>query len=573
MNESSAREGLSAYYRPVEMPGGYRHDVSATLRKVELYYNSQFESGPRDSLGRRKFFYNVVRPACDVATKYVDLDTKDVVLYSRTPGADFRVWLMQRELRSWMSENGFAELLNRISADLPKYGHFVAKLVRGKLEPVYVANLRLDPSVREMSESPFVYELRRMSGEEMRAMPGWDVPEDMGDSVVYECYDRDRDGWKRTFRADFLRFSTPDGKSGRTPESQINLTLNYLPGKTLYEDRVPSLPYRELKWEDVPGRWLGMGTVEYLFDNQVRANELANVKARGLELLSMHVFQTSDESVGRNVLEFENGDVIQSATGVSEVVMAERNLASFAQEEARWDANSERKTFTSDIARGGDLPSSTPLGVAKLSAAMVESYFGMKREKMGLYVKRLIVDDVMPSFRKSSSRKHSMRFFSSDKDIQRLRDAVVAWKSSRAIAEYAVRTGTIPSAREIAMERTRLEGAMRRRKDVALEVPQGMYDGTDVGIDVTVTGEDIDVGARIQTLQVLLTTVATNPGVATDPATRPILMRMMEYSGISPEELDMGPAGRPPQAAPTGSPPAAPGSNSSQTAAPPSMTV
>src|SRR3990167_11477305 len=89
--------------------------------------------------------------------------------------------------------------------------------------------------------------------------------------IVYECYDyNENEGkkWTRSFRVDFL--NTKNGQ--RTTESQIVDNESYLPGLVLFEEEVDELPYREHHYDRVTGRWLGMGVVEYLFDNQIKRN-------------------------------------------------------------------------------------------------------------------------------------------------------------------------------------------------------------------------------------------------------------------------------------------------------------
>ncbi len=547
----NTRNKLERFYQPIEMSGGYMFDHVKTLKRIDLYFYSKFESGQYDSQNQRKYFYNIVRPACDVAIKFIDLDTKDIVLYPTRTDDEFKVWVMQRELKLWLKENKFGELLNEIEEDYTHYGHIVIKKCPDKKwRRVNVQNLRMDASASWLKESDCVYEVLSMSAQDIRDMD-WgkeaeeylNVKVDTTNFVVYECYEQNREEgkkWKRSFRTDFLNYKTKQGGYIQTPESQINDESEYLPGCTLYEDTVDELPYREKKWANVPGRWLGMGVVEYLFDNQIRQNELANIKAKGLQFTALHLYQTADEMIGRNVLtDMENGEVIKTPTGITPVSTEERNLSAYAQEEARWEQNAERKTFSFDISRGENLPSGTPLGVAKLSAAMVESFYSLKRENLGLFVKDLLMEDVLPTFAKERSKEHTLRFFSSDKEIEKLRQAIVEHQMRKSIMDYAVKSGTIPSVMAITLEKVRLENGLKAKKDIDLLIPRSFYDDVEYSMDITVTGEEIDVAAKLQTLQTALQSIAANPNIMAIPALRTIFFKALGFAGFSPVELDL----------------------------------
>ena len=89
------------------MPGGYSHNIPETLKLIDLYYNSQFKTGKYDDLGFRKFFFNVVKPACDIATKFVDLDTKDIILTPESDQSEFKVWFLQKKLKQYLKNENF----------------------------------------------------------------------------------------------------------------------------------------------------------------------------------------------------------------------------------------------------------------------------------------------------------------------------------------------------------------------------------------------------------------------------------------------------------------------------------
>ena len=73
MTDNKQRDNISSYYDPVTMPGGWRFKHAETLKIINLYYQSQYQTGNTDEQGMRKFFFKIVRPACDIASKFIDL--------------------------------------------------------------------------------------------------------------------------------------------------------------------------------------------------------------------------------------------------------------------------------------------------------------------------------------------------------------------------------------------------------------------------------------------------------------------------------------------------------------------
>jgi hypothetical protein len=56
------REQRDSYRsQSVEITLGYEYNQYETLRTIELYHNSRFTTGPKDSLLREKPFYNITK--------------------------------------------------------------------------------------------------------------------------------------------------------------------------------------------------------------------------------------------------------------------------------------------------------------------------------------------------------------------------------------------------------------------------------------------------------------------------------------------------------------------------------
>jgi hypothetical protein len=98
----------------INIADGYEFSQYETLRTIELYHNSKFTTGNKDSLGREKPFYNICKFRVNVAVRSTDLDTKDVTIESDEPGAYVESFILNLKNRNWMKQSGFASFLNRV---------------------------------------------------------------------------------------------------------------------------------------------------------------------------------------------------------------------------------------------------------------------------------------------------------------------------------------------------------------------------------------------------------------------------------------------------------------------------
>ena len=528
------------------MPGGYSWDHVDTLKRIDLYYNSRFESGQYDSHGFRKYFYNITKPAIDIASKFVDLDTKDFILTHEFPDQEWIVWVMMHDLKQWMKEQKFGTLLNQIAFNYSKYGHVVMKKVKkGKWKVVPLTNFRTDNTTEYLVNMEFVYELVRMTAAEIRGM-NWSEKAEIDTLLatdrpfydIYECYDYNSKtgGWDRTFKADLFT----DNNKNISTEAMLTKEEQYAACLILHKDEIDELPYRELKWESVPGRWLGFGFGEYLFDNQIRENETTNLRARAMYITSLILLQTRDETVGKNILnDLEMGDIIKTRDELRPVRNEERNLPAYNVDDERWDKNSERKTFSFDIARGENLPSATPLGVANLQAGMVTSYFELKRENLALFIKDLILNDIIPSFKAEKAKRHQLTLLSNAEGVEKFTKAYLKTQIDKGALDYAMNgNGFFPTPEQKLMEMDRLMSEMRGKRSVSIEIPDRIYTDAKYTFDIMV-GEQTNPGALTQTLFTALGTIASNPAILQNKGTRTMLFKLLGQFGLSPIDLNL----------------------------------
>lgn len=556
--DSQHRNNLTNFYQAVEMPGGWSFNHPERLKTNDLYYNSKFKGGQYDRMGYRKFFYNEVKPACDIATKFVDLDTRDILLTAENEGDEMKVFLMQRRLKQWLKDKNFGVLMNDVAFYAPIHGHIVLKKCKDGWDLVPLENLRMDTKAKTLKRSPYIYELMEMNKHEIDEMGVWNTTELYARGkeetyFIYESFCKEGGKWRHKVMGDLWSKQVGDGTI-RSVESEINRQgENYVGSCVLLDEMTDNIPYREWKWEDVPGRWLGRGFVELLEDNQIARNETENIERKAMIFNGLKIWQTRSQDLsGKNVLSSaKNGDILQTESEISPVLMEERNLAQYNSSRENWDRNTQRKTFTSDITTGASLPSRTPLGVANLQATLASSFFERKREEMGLFYKALLLEDIIPDFKGDTMEEQNMVFYSSDEEIEWLDNAIASTLVDDKAYKYSKETGWWLTKEEKEYLRLQVKDELKGKKNRYLKIPASFWDNAHYMIDINITGESNDNGVKAQLIQMVLQIVGTNPAVMQNPMSKAMIFKLLSLGGINPAELGFFNV---PEAAPTGQP-------------------
>ena len=165
---SIIRAENDAFYRnDIVVVPGYSFNQYNTLKRIHLYLNNKFEDSAM-YLGREKLFFDVVTPPCEVATKMLNVDTKNIKLWPMNPKSYFSTFLLEKELQTWLKTSEFGEILNTIAKDLPRYGSVVLEKTPDSARVIDLRRLVLDPAVECIEDSRFVTTIHYMTPTELR---------------------------------------------------------------------------------------------------------------------------------------------------------------------------------------------------------------------------------------------------------------------------------------------------------------------------------------------------------------------------------------------------------------------
>jgi hypothetical protein len=289
------------------------------------------------------------------------------------------------------------------------------------------------------------------------------------------------------------------------------------------------LPYWEFHIGKIPGRWLGVGVVETLFEPQIRHNEIVNLQSKTSYWAALRLFQTRDPAVNRNLLtDTRNGEVLSVDSEITQIDMSDRNLAFFNVETAKWDKNIDSLTLAF-------APVGTSVVAVEVAQQQVISYFKQIQQDIAMDIKEMIYEVIIPQFEKDQSAEHTLRLVGKDLDayIAMVKNEFVL----KEVIRLAVNFGKVSTQEEADAIGIAVGEAIKQEKEKIITIPKDFYKDVKYDIDIDILGESVDTKARYAARMAMLQAITSDPTMTTDPVKKRFLYGMAEDAGINPSDL------------------------------------
>jgi len=542
---------------------GYSFNQYYTLKRINLYLNSKYESSSL-YLNREKLFFNVVVPACEVATKMLDVDTNDIRLLPQNPKSYFSSYLLEKELKQWLKTSKMANVLNKIAEEGPKFGSVVLEKTKDGAQVVDLRKLILDPTVESIKDSRFVTTIHYMTPTELRNS-GWDntdvAIERFGNTLGQASYEDDSQVVTQMQSTPYIKIYKRYGEvpkywidGGKSEEMVKALFIvagadslqQNAEGKPIGEAGVvlfksrwyKDWPFKDFHYTKIVGRWLGLGIVESLFDIQTRINELKNQRRISMEISSLHLFQTKDKQIVRNILtDLESGDLILSPNGIEPIANEERNLPAFQEEEASYIQQAQRLSFAYDAVSGEVSAASTTATAVINAQQQASSTFGFKRENYTNMLRDFFNDLVLPQLMKDLTPEHIMRFIGTSQELQKLDEASAELESNDWIKKEVL-SGRNVSAESIeTIKQLHIESQKKLGENRFLKIKDRFYSDVEFEFDFNIGNEQINPQTLATNTQALI--AQYNPQAMQDPRFKLLYFKYAEALGVSRGEIEL----------------------------------
>lgn len=555
-------------YNSIEVVDGYSFNQYDTIKRIHLYLNSQFE-GSKYFEGREKIFFNIVKFRKEAVARFFDIDTKDIKLRPLNPKSEFSSLFLEKELQYWVKKNKFDILLNKMADQFTAYGSAVLRKTPKGAKLMDLRRMFLDPTVESICDSRFITIKHNLTATQLRekVKDGWDKdaieriikrreeaeenketsPESYEDGATitavrstpyFEVYERFGE-------VEEEEFGGSSDKLVRSlfivaePFSQSEIDGNkYENGEVLFKTKWnKEYPFKDIHYSKTEGRWLGVGVVEDLFPIQERVNEIKNQQRISMEISSIHLFQTADNTIVSNVLtDLSNGTVVKSKSGINPIVNEERNLSAFTGEEQSYIAMADRISFANDLISGGQLPTSTPATNAVIQQNNSVSVFLFKRQNVTNWLQDFFTDLVLPQALKDMSAEHILRYAGDSSVLQLIDDSLVQEAKFKAILN-----GEKAQTEEemMAIEFSTRNELQKLGNVRFVKIKENLYGDLEFEFDIQIGNEQEDPNVMANNIKAVLVDLVTNPELMNNPLAKLLFSEYAQRIGINPAKLEM----------------------------------
>lgn len=517
--------------------GSYTYNQYELIQLIDMYWNSKFTSGEKDEQGRQKLFMNVGKFRTEVASKQIDIDVKDFLFIPEDYASTIGAWLMQQEFKDYAKESYFGDLINEAVETLPKYGTAVFKKVNKKLTFVPIQTLRNDQTAKSLNDAAHVIEEHpdmSMSDIQNMKQNGWTL-DGFSMSFGKTTTIHERVGYvPKWYLAQVNDQPIDDIDADEVVDALFIISFDTTPrskknkesGHIFFAQEITKRPYTEVHWSKQHGRWLGTGEMENQIPNQVAKNVVVNILKKSFEWSSKRLFQSQDEEVANNLArEVQDGDVLLVGTSgeIKQIDMSAKFGVEAAQMMNEWERNSDQKSFTYEIATGEKMPSGTPFRLGVMLSNAANSHFALKQEKLASFLKKGVIEYLIPDFIKKAVSGESTVLVNSDMPgFNVIRQAAEEYTTTQ------VMKASLFSGKLIDMELIKqLVDPVATAHQIFVVRATDYYSNIKAKFNLVVTGEETDVEKRIASLTTLYQILAAQQ----DPRAEKVLERVLALSG------------------------------------------
>lgn len=549
-------------------------DVWEDINRIYAYLNSKHISGPTDSQGRDKPFFNIVLAARNVWYRATDIDRKNIKIRATKTKEEVPVFLANVHLQNWMRRENFGMFLNAWGLNSADFNESVVKFVEkdGRLVPNVIPWNRIVCDVVDFDSNPKI-EILQLTKAQLRKNKSYD--QEIVEALCSAVKQRElTDKQKKDNRNGYIKLYEVHGQfpksylTGKEKDADEYIqqmhVVTFLASKedgkyddfTLFAGREAQDPYMLTALiPEIDGSIALKGSVKTLFDAQWMQNHTTLSIKNQLDLASKLLFQTSDQTfLGQNVLKaIENGDIlIHKQNEPLTMLNNKADTGALTTFQQQWKSLGNEITGVSETMLGTTPPSGTAW--RQVNALLQESHslFELMTENKGLEIEAMLRKFVFPYLKKKMNNSDEVPAVFDSVEIERI-DAKYIRNYATRRTNKAVREMVLRGMRVSPMDQAELtskyaqearsflpEGTQRFYKpsEVDSETWADLFKDLEWMPEVDVTNENLDVNAAT-TLQTILTFLASKKGMPMTPEEKLVFNKLLQMTGaVSPIEIN-----------------------------------
>lgn len=488
--------------------------------RISLFETKTYPTGKLDSQGNYKYWYDIITPRIESEIKNIDFDTKDIEVYSPLDSDVLPVLISNLKLKEYLKDNEQAEEINSAIEEGSGWGNIVWKRVKDGYERVDLQNFYvINQTARSLEDTPAI-ERHQLTSSDLRAkIDVWEYVDDVleecksktykssigdqeKDTTVpyYDIYERNGEisvkdlkefQGKKPAKGDEDRYVLAKVIGAGVKGSLSSVEIKYI----LFAEEIKAMPYIEYHRSRYKQRWFREGLYELLFDLQVRANQIGNQLAQGLELASKTVLRSDDKLIIQNILtDIRNGDIIKA----KDLTQVQLRMDAFDQLANEWNRVNELANSianSQEVVQGITPASGTPLGTTQLLNQNAGKLFDFIREKIAIAYTQIFEDWILPQQIKELSKAEVLRLTGDSDMMKRLNKIIVDdW--------YLQNLPILPPHTDEIAEVLKKEkmDELNSRPQLLMKAMDGMFKRFKPRASIVITGEQLNRAAELAEL-------------------------------------------------------------------------
>jgi|GEM_PF-4064015 len=546
---------------------GHPFNQYYTLKKITAYIESRYLSGKYDALGRRKPFYNINGRLLNKQRTAEDIDTKDIQLTTTKPDHYAKSLLMTVANKKWMKKVNFAKTLNEMTKKRGEHGGVLVKKVMNDgildIDVVDLTKVITDPTDIEsgVKIDPQVYNIAELL--EMKKTAGWGIGDFEGsieDSI--EDSKADKDDGQNT---EYITVYVVDGVLPRTfidedaDELDFSNQMHVITlfgsdkasakGHTLFSAERKENVYKYLPYQLLSDRSLGFGIVEASFEAQESINEAKINERNALDIASRAILQQREgNSSSRNIYtDMIDGDFLEYIQEPATLLNSTPASLGYHKNVIEdWKGQISDQSSVLD-ANTGNMPASATFRGMALQNQEANSVFELRREEMGIFIKEIYTDWVIPFLKTWIKKQEFIEGELSSDEMQRVLEDY-AYKTARKKVDEKYFNGeynNLPAGQKFPqmsldteIEKDLIMQDLPKDK-IWLKSDEKYLDGVEFDLDVLITGEQRDKQVFVSNKVDLFNAYnAVADRFNTDPNVSTKLNEIAEALGMKPFEIN-----------------------------------
>ena len=173
--KNAAEKGAGKKRTGREREKGNNNNNNNNNNKTTKQNKNEGEGEAINGIMRKKVFWSLGKRRATIATKQIDIDTKDFLLLSTDQATEWNVNLLEKRLKAWMKTSKYSTILNQIADELPVYGSVILRKTKDGAELADLRYTFLEQSAPSLKKSRYLIFKHLMTPEAMREMEGtWD---------------------------------------------------------------------------------------------------------------------------------------------------------------------------------------------------------------------------------------------------------------------------------------------------------------------------------------------------------------------------------------------------------------